>query len=336
LRRPSVSTERRRIGAALALAVALACSRETPVVVDASGLLSPEERFSIAQQHEQLLRHHDVDYRIEITSGVDDLGAHAAARFAERAVGSRSRGGYGLLLVLDRAQDRVRLEVGQRLEGVFTDAFVAYLEERQMVPFFRAQRVADGILATTELVVTHVQQSGPIDGVGSRASAGGGAARPAAFGAGPDERFRGGPEVGARGTPEETLEAYLAAMRDRNGNATLDLYTESTRAMMADQVVTAGQMDAIVAAYRRCHAETAKVAADGRRAVIRYPAEQRVCAPWFLVREGDRWRLDLATSQRLIRFGSGNAWRFASTPNDTYAFAFADWRFDRKGFPHTD
>jgi uncharacterized protein len=305
-------------------------------VLDATGLLTPEERSSIAAQHELLLRDYDVDYRIEIAPGVADLSRHAAMRFAELEVGSSSRAGHGLLLLLDPEHDRVRLEVGQRLEGVFTDAFVAYLEERQMVPFFRAGRVADGILAATELVVTHAERSGPFDGSGARNSAGGGAARAAALGAGPDERFRSGPEVDARNTPEATLVAYLEAMRSRNGEAALDLYTPESRAMLRGRVVTPGQMDAIAAAYRRCHVETTRIADDGRRAVVRYPADERACAPWFLVRQGDRWRLDLVTSQRSIGFGARNAWHFAPAPDDAYAFAFSDWRLDRNGFPHTD
>jgi uncharacterized protein len=324
------------LAAALALALVVACGGDPPVVLDPAGLLTPEERSGIAAQHALLLRDFDVDYRIEIVSDIGDLSRHAAARFAELDVGSRSRAGHGLLLLLDLERDRVRLEVGQRLEGVFTDAFVAYLEERQMVPFFRADRVADGILAATELVVTHVERSGPIDGSGSSHSAGGGAARPAGLGAGPEERFRSGPEVDARGTPEATLEAYLAAMRGRNGSAALDLYTEASRAMLAGRVVTAGQMDAIAAAYRRCHAEATRISQDGSRAVVRYPAGERACAPWFLVREDDRWRLDLVTSRDTIRFGARNAWRFAPAPGDDYVFAFSDWRLDRNGFPHAD
>jgi uncharacterized membrane protein YgcG len=61
----------------------------------------------------------------------------------------------GLLLVIDA--DQVRLEVGYTLEGVLPDAFAAYVEHRQMVPFFERGRVADGILSTTELIVTRAQ-----------------------------------------------------------------------------------------------------------------------------------------------------------------------------------
>jgi hypothetical protein len=42
---------------------------------------------------------------------------------------------------------------------VFTEAFVAYLEQRQMAPFFRENRVADGILAATELIVARAEDA---------------------------------------------------------------------------------------------------------------------------------------------------------------------------------
>jgi uncharacterized protein len=64
-----------------------------------------------------------------------------------------------LLLVIDTELDRVRLEVSTSLEGVYTDAFVAYVQNRQMVPFFQSGRVADGIIATTELIVVRAQEA---------------------------------------------------------------------------------------------------------------------------------------------------------------------------------
>ena len=76
----------------------------------------------------------------------------------------------------------------------------------------------------------------------------------------------------------------------------------------------------------------------GQRAVIRYSVDARQCTPWFLVVEQARWRLDLATAQRALRFGSGNAWHFAAGAagaSHPYTYAFADWRFDHNGYPHT-
>ncbi len=98
--------------------------------------------------------------------------------------------------------------------------------------------------------------------------------------------------------------------------------------------MTAGQMDAVARAYRRCRAARTRLDEAGGRAVVRYPVPARQCAPWFLVREEGLWRLDLATSQRVVRFGAGNAWHFARSAEHPYAFAFADWRLHRHGFPH--
>ncbi len=67
--------------------------------------------------------------------------------------------------------------------------------------------------------------------------------------------------------------------------------------------------------------------------MIRYPVEDRACAPWFFRRDGADWRLDLTMMQRAIRFGRTNAWRFAPGVEHPYRFAFTDWTFDRHGFP---
>jgi uncharacterized protein len=318
----------------------LACGRggaAPAFVADGAGLLSPEQEQQIELQHHVLLRDHDVDYRVDLAPQAGDLPTYGVRRFAEWGVGSRSASGRGLLLVVDPTANRVRLEVGQALEGVFTDAFVSYLEERQMVPFFRAGRVADGILATTELLVTRAQDAERNAGFSApvrKGAAGGGAEARAGIGEGTDERFRAGPDVAARDTPDATVAAYLSAMRARNGNAELDLYSSETRALMKHWVMTPAQMDAVARAYQRCRADAPRIGPEGRRAVLRYPADARQCSPWFLVAEAGRWRLDLATARRVVRFGRGNAWHFAPGAEHPYAFAFADWRLDRNGFPH--
>jgi uncharacterized protein len=72
-------------------------------------------------------------------------------------------------LVIDADQDLVRLEVSYALVGAFPDAFVAYVEQRQMAPFFERGRVADGILATTEMIVTRAQNAAANAGFESEA-----------------------------------------------------------------------------------------------------------------------------------------------------------------------
>jgi uncharacterized protein len=312
--------------------------RKEQMVDDGAQLMGEAERDFLAQYHERLLDGYDIDYRVVTGRGLGDINQAAVARFEALAAGARSGTGRGLLLLVEAEQDLVRLEVGYALEGVFPDAFVAYVEQRQMVPFFARDRVADGILATTELIVTRAQNAAANAGFESEAwlagSGGAGATTTARLGAGTDAAVTKSTDpVPAGRSPGETLAAYLTAMADRNADPDLDIYTAETRRMLAQWVVTPAQMDNLVKSYRRCHPEPLRLAPNGTRAVIRYPQTERHCAPWFFERDGPAWALDLTMMQRAIRFNHDNYWRLDPGASHPYGFAFEDWRFDQHGFP---
>jgi uncharacterized protein len=328
--------------AALLLGLAAGCGGGLPAghVDDRAGLLDAAGRERLETFHRLLLADHDIDYQLVTVRDAGDLEQFAVAAFDQRATGRRSRSGRGLLLVVDPVRDRVRLEVAAALEGVYVDAFIAYLEQRQMVPFFRRGRIADGILATTELIVTQAQNAARNAGFDAEPWAafttGAGATSAARIGQGDTGAWRNGPaDVSpASDTPGAVVAAYLDAMAQRNANPALPIYSTATRELLADWVVTPAQMDNVAKTYAGCHAEAPRL--DGDRAVVRYPPGERACAPWFLVREQGRWRLDLTLMQRVVRFGRSNAWHFAPGVAHPYAFAFADWRFDRHGFPRIE
>ncbi len=317
-------------------------------VSDGAALMSHDQRARIAAHHGYLLQDYDIDYRVVTAKDVGDISHFAVVRFAELGVGEASSTGRGLLLVIDPAQDRVRLEVGYALEGVFPDAFVAYVEHRQMVPFFRANRVADGILAATELIVSRAQKAAANAGFEGEAwmagSGGGGATTDAGIGQGwtyeaNDANVGGTPEASATAagpSPAVTLGRYLSAMAARNGDPGLALYTAETRGMLRSWVMTPAQMTNVARTYRSCTPERARTDDSGDLAVIRYPISQRQCPPWFFRRGESGWALDLTMMQSAIRFGRSNAWRFDLAASHSYEFAFADWRFDRNGFPVED
>jgi uncharacterized protein len=308
------------------------------LVDDAANLMSATERGRLAEYHAYLARDHDIDYRVVTVVGVEDINAFATKRFERLADDTRSRRGRGLLLVIDPQRDLVRLEVSYALEGTYPDAFVAYVEHRQMVPFFARNRVADGILAATELIVARAQRAAANAGfegeVWSSASGGAGATAPARLGAGPEPAMPpSGERAPAGSTPEQTLAAYFAALGARNASPGLGIYTPETQVMLRGWVTTPAQMDNVVKTYAGCHPEPARFAANRDLAVIRYPIRERVCAPWFFRRVDDAWALDLTMMQSSIRFGRTNAWHFAPDAEHPYRFAFEDWRFDREGFP---
>ncbi len=321
---------------------------QAEAVDDGASLMSQDQRAQIAEHHGYLLQDYDIDYRVVTAEDVGDISHFAVLRFAELGVGEASATGRGLLLVIDPAQDRVRLEVGYVLEGVFPDAFIAYVEHRQMVPFFPADRVADGILAATELVVTRAQRAAAnagFDGeVWMAGSGGGGATADADIGQGwtnaaNDANAGESSEASATAagpSPEITLGRYLSAMESRNGDPGLALYTAETRGMLRNWVMTPAQMTNVARTYRNCAAERARTDPTEHLAVIRYPVSQRQCAPWFFRRGETGWALDLTMMQIAIRFGRSNAWRFDLAASHPYGFAFADWGFDRNGFPLED
>jgi uncharacterized protein len=121
-------------------------------------------------------------------------------------------------------------------------------------------------------------------------------------------------------------------MANRDARADLTLYSSGTVTMLRGWVVTPAQMDNIVRTYRGCIVDDVRLRSDA--AVVRYRVDQRQCAPYFLRREDDAWKLDLTALSSAIRFNHENQWRFQMPLPEDYRFAFEDWRFDDKGFPH--
>jgi uncharacterized protein len=303
-----------------------AVTATSPVDVRA-GLLTPAEETRLVEWHAALVALFDIDYRVVTFASTDELSRLAVRTFETTEVGGMSETGRGLLLVIDSGGQRVRLEVARQLEGVFVDSFVAYIEREQMVPFFSAGRVADGIVAASELIAGRAEQSlaaGALDDQQIAAtSAGGGAEVDAMLDGGMDRSTANmETDTGAAGEPGDTVAAYLAAMAAHNADAALDLYTPASKEMLSGHVVTRAQMDNVVRTYRECpHPELLQ---QDEIAVLRYPPQAAGCAPWLLERGADgRWRLDLVVMQRVFRFDTRNHWRVADpVALGRYGFAF--------------
>ncbi len=318
-------------------------------VIDETGLLQTADADFIAAYHDKLLEDHDIDYRVSVVAGTDTETIEQLSHrlFRDIASGNRSKSGRLLLLVIDPNGQQIRLEVSALLEGVYTDHFISYIQHRQMVPFFKSGQVAQGILATTELVFTRAQEAEegksfipPTDAENVIPhSIGGGASNTVAIGSGADNTFRQSRPAqqgrsAALQTPQDTLAAYRTALEARNGNPDLPLYSRASREMMRRWTVTPAQMDNEAKSIRRC--PPAQLKALAGHAVLRRPVEARQCPPYFFILEDDAWRLDLTMMQTAIRFNHRNEWHFVhGVAPHPYVFAFDDWRLDKNGYPHT-
>ena len=239
--------------AILAALTLLGCDKTQDLVVDEAMLFTSGQAENVATFHQYLQSDHDIDYRVMTIAKNVDLNRYTTEQFESQQVGSASKGGRGLLLVLDTKQNKVRLEVSRALEAVYPDAFVAYIEQRQMTPFFAAGRVADGVLATTEMIVTraqHAQQNQGWDDEAwaKAATSGGGATAPARLDEvkNPKEsdistadnsaivtpREKADAVIIVSSAPESTLQAYFKAMSERNASPELNIYTAQTLSLI--------------------------------------------------------------------------------------------------------
>ncbi|RLU03529.1 MAG: PDZ domain-containing protein [Ketobacter sp.] len=297
-----------------------------------------------------MLSEFDVDLHIHTTTSDEDINMHSFALFEQLNVGDLSKTQKGLLLIVNPAQNKVRLEVGYELEDVYQDAFVAYIEHRQMVPFFQRNEVAMGVIATIELMVTRAQfaQLGKEEPYRPwlEGSGGGGAVVDANINKPDDsttvkkvsaELQQRMDNLSSFSSPLDVVNLDLAITAERIGDWDLPVYARSSRRMLKNRPVTIAQMDNTVRIYKACATPEVLISKNRLFAVARYKTHQRLCAPWLLMREDGVWRIDILAHAYGMRNNFSNEWYFDGTIKEIpyirpYLFAFPDWYVTKKGY----
>jgi uncharacterized membrane protein YgcG len=80
----------------------------------------------------------------------------AAELFSKWNVGGQT-GGRGLLLLFADKEKRIKLEVSDELEDVFTDIFCGHIEDKQLKPYFLSNQLAVGLIAVLEEIEQRAQ-----------------------------------------------------------------------------------------------------------------------------------------------------------------------------------
>ena len=337
----------------LALAAALlACGADSPeerppqgeFVGDYARLVPAESVERTNQLLGALLKDTDIEI---IATAVESLNGEPITAYSNRIferweVGSATRGNRGLLLVIAEEEEEVRLEVSYGLEGIFTDAFVSYIEHEQMVPYFQRGRVGEGIEATVELVARRAYEG--IRGqaydpnaetsptIGGFRSGGGGAdtdvpldGEPA-----PDPEPADDPTrsyFAAQPTPEAAWERFLELNRRRIKATDLGIYDDAARRLL--RVNSNAGQDHIARLY---DGATATVLSEGERAAVVFLDDpDHLLAPWFFHKTVEGWQLDGGMYPDVIGYNHRNQWFFRRRDH-AYMFAFNDFRFDGHGF----
>jgi uncharacterized protein len=309
-------------------------------VVDAAGLLDGAARARLERLLGALLRDADVELVVASVPALAgaDLAEATGALLERWAVGRRTRGDRGLLLLLAVREARARLAVSYALEPLLPDGFVGYVGREQLAPYVREGRLAEGLEATVELLVARVTDAVASRDVEGRTPPGGafrgggaGAEAPvagtalAAAPASPEARRRFGPQP----TPELAWARFLELHRQGIRDPELGLYDEAARRRLRSRPPTEAAMRHVADLYA---GRPAVVRVRGSRAAIVFleDPEHRL-APWFFHRTPEGWQLDGAMYPGVIAYNHLNQWRFARRDHP-YAFAFHDFTLDRHGF----
>ncbi len=313
-------------------------------VFDEVGLLS--DKCGLEKHLRTLRESADIEMVVVILKGLEgeNIDALAEGLMSDWKIGKKTHGLKGLLFLMALKERLVRFEVGYDIEAIYPDAFVGYIEQDQMAPFFELGRVADGISATLEMIIARAYEKidekvyALDDGVRGEAerhySGGAGARRRMAIGSiKVPELIPYAGEIQAYFSPQPT--PALALLRDIEKNRRhirgydFDLYTDETRAASRNWPCTRAQMDNQVRDTRGKHF---KVYTRKNRAVAVFPPKNRNNAPFFFERCARGWQADIAAMSRLIHFDMRNRFHMTFTENPFLDLFRRDYTFDVHGY----
>ncbi len=313
---------------------------EQQIVMDEALLL--QERPALMDQYldfnTHLLQDFDIDFRVITTTSDKDINTFSNRRF--NILKSRSSSGKTILLVINTVKDSTRVEVSMALEPIYTDAFVSYIERKGMVPYFQDLKVADGVYMMSELIrdrATEAAQGKEFMPAMQSRSIGAGAKTEAKIGqCDPDAKKGITISSSLNDTPADVLAKYFSSLKNHNQNPDLDIFTEETKKFFRSWTVTDINMDNELRFASHCK-NGKYYSFDDNYAVLLYPVKPRTCAPYLFKKEDGRWKLDIFTMAKVIRFNKNMMWHFDMQEKASrltpYEFSFNHFKYDENGFP---
>ncbi len=307
--------------------------------------LEPGTITRINNHYAHLLRKYfDIDPVIIIVHslGDHDINEKAAAVFSDWQIGRSIRGKKGLLLLVAREDQTLRIETGYDLEHIFTDLFVARAERELLKEFFEQGVWDEAFLSFLEnlshRVETRSEKGEDISGLSSSGSGphfsgGGGATATFDFAAALDKTL---PEsshalkkyFSAQPSPLMAYERYMEhcarQIRDRSfdlfSDSTKDFYHHWHRGTSAQKRMEAQSFDGLPVISR----------INGQYAVVMVrhgnDAEKIIQKnPYFFIRAEKGWQIDISTmAHTMIMFNATGGWHFMST-HHPYMFAYQNF-----------
>jgi uncharacterized protein len=278
-----------------------------------------------------------IDVQVVTTSARGDVLSVVAERlFQERRSHKRHTTG-ALLVVIDTAERRARIETSYELEGAFPDIVVGRLARDQLAPYASYQAVGMGVMdvlhllrdvaldqaARGNLPLAEELRAGPaVQGRLAQISGGGGARaelpelpidldlKRAIQGA---ERARYAPSA----HPRESLQAFRRVLHDLVGDPTLELFTPGSQVQR--RYTPMAPYESWLRLSRIDASRPLRIVREGDRAVAVSDKPAHGFVPVLLRRDDGLWRVDLVETWKNLFFTPEGDYMLHNT-SSPYAF----------------
>jgi len=250
---------------------------------------------------------------VKSTGGPETLREMAARFFMEWDVG-RNHEGRGLLLLLDDDEKEVRIEVGLALEGIFTDLFTGYIENKQLKSYYLSGQLEIGLLAILEEIEARANlmalSNASSESISSRdlkfLSAGAGADVDLKDYA-EDTVISNSGNYPAGETPEQAWQILLQSWRDKNRDPDVGIYTPVTRLIYRSY--TSQPARRFEDDVRTWGDKPYEIIKDDDYAVIFFGnIKGWENAPFLFCRTSEGWQFDMVHQRKIVRMGRAPRW----------------------------
>ncbi len=286
---------------------------------DYDKVLSEDAVKEINEQGDSLKRNFDIDFVVLIVPDLQerDIVEYTADLFSKWEIGQSTQGKKGILILIARKEQKIKIEIGYDLEGIYTDMYVGQVEREILKEFLEQADWERGFLAAIESFLFRIFHKGlaeEIKGISSPDkdlnyySQGAGAANVFDFGAAlkrplPDNYAQLKTYFSAQPTPELAFERYMElCAKEVKHNNDLTLFTELSNEFWKGWKHTSGQSKVEA---QEISGRPYYIKQKDNHAVVFFPAtdpkDLKKSCLYFLSRSASGWQVDINTMTRSLR-----------------------------------
>ena len=286
---------------------------------DYAGVLLDDTSQKIENQSSSIKRSFDIDFVVMIipTLGEKDIFDTAVRLFSQWEIGKSTQGKKGILILIAQKEQKIKIEIGYDLEGIYTDTYVGQVEREILKEFLEQSEWDIGFLATIENFLFRIFNNDLMEEVKNISSPeedlkyysqGAGATNVFDFGAAlrnplPETPVKVKEYFSAQPTPELTFQRYMELKaKTVKHNNDLTIFTDLSNEFWKIWKHTSGQSKSEA---QHISGRPYIIKQKDRHAVVFFPeetAEKLKKSPmYYLFKSDEGWQVDINTMTRTLR-----------------------------------